>query len=177
MLVYSHSFKDYLGMKPNFTKYVMGNCCFTFLLQIYFYKKCFWEKNISKVDRLLLAAMSIKWLIVCYQVVCKISGMRPRGKSFTVAHVSTGSDVLHTALRKFRLRHVDPSLFCLLEIDKESGGKRTFNLYSLNIVLWMKVGSRSIEMIDCFFFSYEKILENLWYKCGRSLVILWYKCA
>ncbi|XP_013379903.1 uncharacterized protein LOC106151273 [Lingula anatina] len=55
------------------------------------------------------------------KVICKITGLKPKGKTINVSNMSTCAEVLIVALNKYNMRHVDPGLFCLLEIDKDTG--------------------------------------------------------
>ena len=58
-----------------------------------------------------------------FQVICQVSNMKPRGKVFRVSPQTNCGEALRVALRKFGLSHVDPALFCLLPVHKDTGGR------------------------------------------------------
>nr|CAB3263052.1 uncharacterized protein LOC100187130 [Phallusia mammillata] len=54
---------------------------------------------------------------VVMKVICRIGKHRPKGKQFRVSTQTSVDHVMRLALRKFRLRNVEPSLFALCEIS------------------------------------------------------------
>ena len=65
IVCYSYTFENNLGIKRKFNKYLKESCClasnqhFSFK---YFFRKCFCKLNIFKIDRLILAALSVNGL-------------------------------------------------------------------------------------------------------------------
>ena len=65
IVCYSDTFQNNLGIKQKFTKYLKESCRLTSLLHFsynYFAKNAFVRKNISKIVRPVLAALSVNGL-------------------------------------------------------------------------------------------------------------------
>ncbi|XP_030847646.1 uncharacterized protein LOC589102 isoform X2 [Strongylocentrotus purpuratus] len=53
------------------------------------------------------------------KTVLRIPGQPPKGKLISISLSTPTSEVVILALKKFEMKNVDPTLFCLLEVDKD----------------------------------------------------------